>query len=51
MRGAREHNLKDVTVAFPRDRLVVLNIPQIAPALVGTRPTPSAPARPKKGPE
>ncbi len=24
MRGAREHNLKDVTVAFPRDRLVVI---------------------------
>src|SRR5687768_17465970 len=24
VRGAREHNLKDVTVAFPRDRLVVI---------------------------
>ena len=24
MRGAREHNLKNVTVAFPRDRLVVI---------------------------
>ena len=24
MRGAREHNLTDVTVAFPRDRLVVI---------------------------
>ena len=24
MRGAREHNLKDVDVAFPRDRLVVI---------------------------
>ncbi len=24
MHGAREHNLKDVTVAFPRDRLVVI---------------------------
>ena len=24
MRGAREHNLKDVSVAFPRDRLVVI---------------------------
>ena len=24
MRGAREHNLKDVTVEFPRDRLVVI---------------------------
>src|SRR4051812_3661852 len=24
VRGAREHNLKDVTVAFPRDRLVVM---------------------------
>src|SRR5438445_7473179 len=24
VRGAREHNLKDVTVAFPRDRLIVI---------------------------
>ncbi len=24
MRGAREHNLKDITVAFPRDRLIVI---------------------------
>src|SRR3712207_3559469 len=24
VRGAREHNLKDVTVAFPRDKLVVI---------------------------
>ena len=24
VRGAREHNLKDVTVSFPRDRLVVI---------------------------
>ena len=24
VRGAREHNLKNVTVAFPRDRLVVI---------------------------
>src|SRR5205809_7070520 len=24
VRGAREHNLKDITVAIPRDRLVVI---------------------------
>ena len=24
VRGAREHNLKDITVAFPRDRLIVI---------------------------
>jgi excinuclease ABC subunit A len=24
IRGAREHNLKDVTVTLPRDRLVVI---------------------------
>ena len=43
MRGAREHNLKDVTVAFPRDRLVVITGLSADPASRASRSTRSTP--------